>query len=306
VVGLAHGGERRAGQLGRRGVVEADHRQLSGDGNAALLGRPHGPEGELVAHGQQGGGPVVPVQQGGGRAPARVLAIGAALLDGHGPPVEPRRLDRGPVAEQPLADHLVAGGGLPVLVGRALVAVRGQGRAHHPEATMAELQEVPCRQRRAAAVVDPDVPGPRERRPVDHHQGQPAVDHGLDPLVVLDVVLADEPVHQGGPDQVAALAAADQDQPDPGLAAGVGHPLQEQHVGRVAEGEAEGIVRVVEEQQAQRAHPAAAEGGRQRVGPRIAEPLGRLQDLGPQGGAELVGVVVGVGDGGPGDAELAG
>ncbi|HEX8135469.1 MAG TPA: hypothetical protein VF880_18815 [Actinomycetes bacterium] len=164
---------------------------------------------------------------------------------------------------------------------------------------MAEVQQVPGGKGGAAAVVDADVPGSLGGRAVHHRQRQAALDHRLEPLVALDVVLADEPVDQRGADQVGAAPAAEEHQPHAGLPARVGHALQEQHVRRVAEGEPQRVVGVVEEQQPQGAHLAAAEGGGQRVRPRVAEPAGRLQDPGPQLGAELIGMVVGVGHGGP-------
>jgi hypothetical protein len=171
---------------------------------------------------------------------------------------------------------------------------------------VALVQQVAGGKGRTATVVDAYVPGPLGRRAIHHHQRQAALDHRLDPLVTLDVVLTDEPVDQRGADQVGAAPAADEHQPHPRLPARIGHAQQEQHVGGVAEGEPQRVVGVVEEQQPERPHLAAAERGGQRVRAGVAEPVGRLQDLGPQLRAELVGMVVGVGHGGPGHPELAG
>ena len=190
---------------------------------------------------------------------------------------------------------------LAVLVGRALPLVLDQRHGDDAEAGVAEVQQVAGRGGGAAAVVDPDVPGARQPRAVDDDEGQAAVDDGRESALGGDVAVTDHGVDERDAGDGAVRPAGDEHQGEVLALAHLADALEEQDRGRVAEPERHRC----SVDQAQRVHPAPRERRRERVGARVAQLARRAQHAAAQARAQALGVVVGVGHGGPGDAEGA-
>jgi hypothetical protein len=211
----------------------------------------------------------------------------------------PRGFDDVPVAPQALAGRAVVGPVLAVLVGRALPLVLDQRHGDDAEAGVTEVQQVAGRGGGAAAVVDPDVPRARQPGAVDDDEGQPAVDDGREPALGGDVAVTDHRVDERDAGDGTVRPAGDEDQGEVLALAHLADALEEQDRRGIAEPERHRCP----VDQAERVHAAPRERRRERVGPRVAQLACRAQHAAAQARAQALGVVVGVGHGGPGDAE---
>ena len=136
----------------------------------------------------------------------------------------------------------------------------------------------------------------------DHRRNRPG-QRGREMRVVVGHRVDDEPVDRGAGHRQHVLGVRSrrhQQQPDPGLVALQGQPLQERDGARVPER----VGHLLGEQQPDRAGLAGAQRAGHRVRARVAHPPRRFHHPGPQLRRQLVGTVVGVGHRGPGDAQL--
>ena len=136
----------------------------------------------------------------------------------------------------------------------------------------------------------------------DHRRNRPG-QRGREMRVVVGHRVHDEPVDRGAGHRQHILGVRSrghQQQPDPGLVALQGEPLQERDGPRVPER----VRHLLGEQQPDRAGLARPQRAGHRVGARVAHPPRRFHHPRPQLRRQLVGTVVGVGHRGPGDAQL--
>ena len=241
-----------------------------------------------------------------GGAPPGVAALGGALLDRHGAPVDAGGLECGADPGEALAGAVVAGGRLAFGARRAGVAVGGERQRDDADVPVTELEQVLGGRPRRPAIVDADRWRSLARWPVGDHQRQAALFDDVEAAVVGDVAVRDEAVDQRGAREVGLLRRAEasghQSQPHSLAFADGRDPLEEQHGRRVGERVRQRVV----EEQPKRPDVAAAQRRCQRVRTGIAEPARRGEHALAQGGAELLGTVVRVRDRHPRHAELRG
>ena len=192
---------------------------------------------------------------------------------------------------------------------RAVLPFPAQPQAQHAETLVAQSDEVLGELALGAAVVDADpVHTVQARGLVADHGGDGPGQHRVEVRVVGGHGVDDEPVHPGaehhpgGLGGVPAGVGGHEQQTLAGRLAGLGEPGQETDRARIAEG----VRQRLGEQQPDRAGLAGPQRAGHRIGPRVTQARGLAQHPLAQRRGELVGPVVGVGDGGPRHLERRG
>ena len=194
---------------------------------------------------------------------------------------------------------------------RRLIADPAFTEAHGQQADLvvAQTQDVLGHLPHRRPVVDTHPRRPRDVLGlVDDDDRKVALQHGLQVGIVVRGGIDHEPVHPrrqhrvGAVGDVAAGTRRDQEQPLAGLFARFSQARNEIESGRVTER----VRQRLGDQQSGRAGPAGPQRAGDRVRARIAQPLGGGQHPLSQIGRQLVGPVVGIGDGGARDLELGG
>ncbi len=237
-----------------------------------------------------------------------------ALDDGQRLRIQSRRGHRVAHAADALALDVEMRGPHPLRVGHrrtgtAVWPVAPESHRQQPDLAMTELQNMFGEAAHRGAVVDAH-PGRAGNvlGLVDHHDRQVSLQHRRQIGVVVGGRVHDEPVdpggqHRGRPVGDAAVRTdRDQQQALADLLTRFGKPCNEIERRRIAEG----VVQRLGDDQTHRAGLAGAQRPGHRIRARIAEPLGGGQHPLAQLGRQLVGPVVGVGDGGARNLELGG
>ena len=300
LMGLADGGEGRIGATRPRARRRSRRRTARPGRRCRARRRPRGrrwratSERAMIAVGRSArSSRRAPAMRPASRSLSGPLATGtrgpvdARGLEAGAPAVEPRRGRRGARrcarASGPVSPGWSCGSAMPIRRWPERGEVLGDGAG-------------------AALVVDVDVDHPGLGVEVDAHVGELAADGSASiresPRV--DAV-DDEAVDQRVLDQrgAAALDPRDERQAEPLLLAAGRDAVEELDRARVGERDRERVV----EHEPDRAGLRRATACGRRVGPGVAEPLGRLHHAVAQLGGELVGPVVGVRDRHAGDAD---
>ena len=161
------------------------------------------------------------------------------------------------------------------------VRIERGGEREHRHALVPELAQVLGRAACSRAVVDPDEGRLRTARLVDRDDREPPGDGRIDARIALRRRVDDEAVDRGLPHRPRRLLAeagvGEQEQPVRRLLHRAGDPSQERRLRGIGERVAEPLG----EDQADRSRPAEAEPARGRIGPRIAQRVGRVEDALP-------------------------
>ena len=294
------------------GVVEADDREVGRDPQTRVGGRLDRALGKPVAQAEQGGRAGLVVQQGG--RPGCSVSGGAVRPgpDRDAVPVNAVPGGRRAIAGEPVATDGVRRCLLGGHVGKAGPAGVTQTERDDPDPAMPEAQHVVRRRFGSGVVVDPH---PRDRgitqsgelgRPglIDDDHRQPAEERQPEQWVVVGHRGDDDTVHDRAGDRGVPAprigGAGQQQQSGAGLLDRGRHPGQEGTAGRVVERVGELVV----VRNADRADPAPAQPGGDRVRTGVPQARGGREHPLAQFGGQLVRTHVRVGHGLGRDPEL--